>query len=90
MPSNKKSKAIIGEIEMNTLSKEDVQKIVAEYLKKRKNTDEINISIVMPRGKEWVVSGTCPIDMGGRLWTERFEVTVDRKGKIKSVDFSLL
>jgi len=75
---------------MKSLSKEDVQKIVSEYLKKRKNTEKINVSIIQQVEKGWVVSGTCPIDMGGRMWTERFEVTVDQKGKIKSTDFSLL
>jgi hypothetical protein len=36
------------------------------------------------------VRGTCPIDLEGHPWAEKFEVIVDQKGKIKSTDFALL
>jgi len=75
---------------MPSISTETAQKIALEYLKKRKNTVKIDISIVEQKGGFWVVRGTCPIDLEGHPWAEKFEVVVDEKGKIKSSNFSLL
>lgn len=75
---------------MQSISTETVQQIVVEYLKKRKNTEKIDISTVEQRDTVWVVRGTCPIDLEGHPWAEKFEVVVDGKGKIKSTEFSLL
>jgi len=75
---------------MTDISTETAQKIALEYLKKRKNTVKIDISIVEQKGIFWVVRGTCPIDLEGHPWAEKFEVVVDGKGKIKSTNFSLL
>ncbi len=57
---------------------------------KRKNTERVDISSIEQRNGCWVIKGTCPIDLEGHPWTEKFEVIVDAKGKIKSTDFSLL
>ncbi|MEM1566603.1 MAG: hypothetical protein QW510_05945 [Candidatus Bathyarchaeia archaeon] len=75
---------------MKILMREDAQKIAVEFLKKRKKTERIDISSVEQRDGYWVVRGTCPIDLEGHPWAERFEVVIDTKGKIKSTDFSLL
>lgn len=75
---------------MKVLMQEDAQKIAVEFLKKRKKTEKIDISSVEQRESCWVVRGTCPIDLEGHPWAERFEVVIDAKGKIKSTDFSLL
>ncbi|MEM2254985.1 MAG: hypothetical protein QXJ77_01340 [Candidatus Bathyarchaeia archaeon] len=75
---------------MKILMREDAQKIAVEFLKKRKKTERIDISSVEQRDGYWVVKGTCPIDLEGHPWAERFEVVIDTKGKIKSTDFSLL
>lgn len=75
---------------MPNISNEAAQKIALDFLKKRKNTEKIDISIVEEKDGVWIVKGTCPIDLDGHPWAEKFEVVVDGKGKIKSANFSLL
>jgi hypothetical protein len=75
---------------MKAVSKEDVQQITVDFLKKKKNTEEIYVASVEQKGRVWVISGTSPIDVQGHPWTEKFEVRVDAKGKITSTRFSLL
>ena len=72
------------------ISTETAQQIAVEYLKKRKNTETIEISIVEQKDKVWIIRGTCPIDLEGHLWAEKFELIIDKKGKIRSTDFALL
>jgi hypothetical protein len=66
------------------------KRLAMDVVKKRKNTDKIEVTIVERIQADWVVRGTCPIDMEGHPWVERFEVTVDPKGRVKCVDFALL
>lgn len=75
---------------MKVVSREDVRRTVADFVKKRKNTAEITVFTVLQTEGVWTVQGTCPIDMEGHPWTERFEVTLDQKLKIVSTDFSLV
>jgi len=75
---------------MKVLVQEDAQRIAVEFLKRRKKTEKIDIASVEQRDGCWVIRGTCPIDLEGHPWAERFEVVIDAKGKIKSTDFSLL
>ncbi|MEM3640858.1 MAG: hypothetical protein QXH37_02905 [Candidatus Bathyarchaeia archaeon] len=75
---------------MNVIVEKDARQIVAEFLKNRKKTEKIDISSVEQKGSFWIIRGTCPIDLEGHPWAEKFEVVVDNKGKIKSTDFSLL
>jgi hypothetical protein len=75
---------------MQNISTEVVQKIAVDYLKKRKSTEKIDISTVEQKNGVWVIRGTCPIDLEGHPWAEKFEVVIDDKGKIRSTDFSLL
>jgi hypothetical protein len=75
---------------MQNVSTDAVQKIAVDYLKKRKNAEKIDISTVEQKNGVWVIRGTCPIDLEGHPWAEKFEVVVDEKGKIRSTDFSLL
>jgi hypothetical protein len=75
---------------MQNISTESAQQIVVDYLKKRKSTEKIDISTVEQKNGVWVIRGTCPIDLEGHPWAEKFEVVIDEKGKIKSTDFSLL
>ncbi|MCS7114173.1 MAG: hypothetical protein RMJ15_01530 [Nitrososphaerota archaeon] len=75
---------------MKVLIREDAHRIAVEFLKKRKKTEKIDISAIEQRDGCWIVRGTCPIDLEGHPWAERFEVVIDAKGKIKSTDFSLL
>ena len=74
----------------NNLSTEVAQQIAVDYIKKRKNTEKIDIASVEEKKGVWVIRGTCPIDLEGHPWAEKFEVVIDPKGKIKSEDFSLL
>lgn len=71
-------------------SEETAKQVAVDFLKKRKNSEKIYVVSVEQENGVWVISGTCPIDVEGHPWTEKFEVTVDPKGRIKSTDFSLL
>ena len=75
---------------MSELSKETASQIAVEFLKKRKNTERIDVVMVEQQDDGWVVRGTCPIEFGDHQWPERFSVVVDLKGRIKSTDFGLL
>ncbi|MCK4424870.1 hypothetical protein KAU93_04220 [Candidatus Bathyarchaeota archaeon] len=71
-------------------SEKDAQQVAVDFIKKRKNTEKIDVASVEQEDGVWVISGTCPIDVEGHPWMEKFEVTVDPKGKVKSTAFSLL
>ena len=75
---------------MQKVSTDAAQQIAVDYVKKRKNTEKIDISTVEQKNGVWVIRGVCPIDLEGHPWAEKFEVVVDEKGKIRSTDFSLL
>ena len=75
---------------MKVSSKEKAQQITVDFLRKKKNVDEINVASVEKKDGVWVINGTSPIDVQGHPWTEEFEVRIDRKGKITSTRFSLL
>jgi hypothetical protein len=74
----------------NSISKENAQEIVVDFMKKKKNTEKIDVATVEQKNQDWIIRGTCPIDLEGHPWAEKFEVVVDTKGKIKATDFSLL
>jgi hypothetical protein len=59
-------------------------------MKSRKNISKVDVSSVEQKNEVWVVRGTCPIDLEGHPWAEKFEVQIDIKGRIKATDFSLL
>ncbi|MEM2118706.1 MAG: hypothetical protein QW840_01110 [Candidatus Bathyarchaeia archaeon] len=73
-----------------SVSKENAQQIAVEYLKKKKNTEKIDVAVIEQKQNDWIVRGTCPIDMEGHPWAEKFEVVIDQKGKIKSSYSTLL
>ncbi len=75
---------------MNSVSKELAHQIALDFLKKKKSTEKIDVSTVEQENEVWIIRGTCPIDLEGHPWAEKFEVIVDQKGKIKSTDFALL
>jgi hypothetical protein len=72
------------------MSKEAASEIVVDFLKKRKNTDKIDVAMIEEQSDGFMVRGTCPIDLEGHQWAERFAVVVDLKGKIKTIDYALL
>lgn len=72
------------------ISKESAQQIAVEFMKQMKNTAKVDVAIIEQNHADWVVRGTCPIDMEGHPWAEKFEVVVDTKGKIKRTHSSLL
>jgi len=78
----------------NAMSTEVTNAIAAQAavveIKKRKNIEKIDVTFIERSQQDWVIRGTCPIDMEGHPWAEKFEVVVDPKGKVKSVDFALL
>lgn len=69
---------------------ESAKQIAVEFLKQRKSTERVDVSTVEQNKDIWVIRGTCPIDLEGHPWAERFEVIVDTKGKVKSINFALL
>jgi hypothetical protein len=75
---------------MQAVSEEDAKQIAVDFLRKKKNTEKVNVSSVEQKDGVWIIYGMCPIDLEGHPWTEKFEVIVTRKGKIKSTYFSLL
>ena len=75
---------------MTQVSKESASQIAVDFLRKEKNTEKIDVSIVEEQSNGWLVRGTCPIDLEGHPWVEKFVVVVDLKGKIKESNFGLL
>ncbi len=75
---------------MKAFSKEDAQEIAVDLVRKKKNSEDIAVASVEQKDGVWIINGTCPINLEGHPWTERFEVVIDRKGKVKSMYFSLL
>ncbi len=75
---------------MPTVSKEAATKIAAQHVRRQKYTEKVDVAAVEKDGVSWIVRGTCPLDVGGHPWAEKFEVVVDPKGKVKSAYFSLL
>ncbi len=75
---------------MPQVSKETATQIAAKHIKQQKNALNVEVFGVEENSGNWVVRGTCPIDLAGHQWAEKFEVAVDSKGKIKSANYSLL
>jgi hypothetical protein len=72
------------------ISKENAQQIAVEYMRKRKNTEKIDVAAIEEKSGSWVIRGTCPIDMEGHPWAEKFEVIIDSRGKIRDTNSALL
>ena len=75
---------------MPPLSKENASQLAVEFVKKEKNTERIDIAVVEEQSDGWMVRGTCPIDLEGHPWIEKFAVIVNWKGKIKDINYGLL
>lgn len=75
---------------MGEISTDVARQIVVDFIKKKKGTERIEVSTVEQKNGCWVFRGTCPIDLEGHPWAEKFEVVVDGKGKIKLTSFALL
>jgi hypothetical protein len=75
---------------MPQVSKQSASQIAVEFLKKEKNTDRIDVAVIEEQNDGWMVRGTCPIDLEGHPWVEKFAVVVDWKGKIKDINYGLL
>jgi hypothetical protein len=72
------------------VSKEAASQIAVDFLKQQKNTDRIEVAMIEEQTDGWMIRGTCPIDMEGHPWAEKFAVVVDWKGKIKDINYGLL
>jgi hypothetical protein len=75
---------------MPQLSKESASQIAVEFLKEQKSTDKIDVAVIEEHDEGWMVRGTCPINLEGHPWVEKFAVVVDWKGKIKESNYGLL
>lgn len=69
---------------------QEVQNITRDYVRKRKNVEKVDIISAEQKEEAWIVKGTCPIDVAGHPWMEKFEVIIDHKGKIKNSHFGLV
>ncbi len=72
------------------VSQESAKQIALDFMKKQKNTEKIDVAAIDRSRSSWVVRGTCPIDMEGHPWAEKFEVVVDAKGNVTKSRSSLL
>jgi hypothetical protein len=72
------------------ISRENAQQIAVEYVRRRKNTEKIDVAAIEENSGSWVIRGTCPIDMEGHPWAEKFEVIIDSRGKIRDTNSALL
>jgi hypothetical protein len=75
---------------MPQVTRESASKIAVDFLKKQKNTNRIDVAMVEENGEGYVVRGTCPIDLEGHPWAERFAIVIDLKGRVKTTDYALL
>ncbi len=75
---------------MKAVSKEEAQKVAVNFVRKKRSAERIDVSIIEEKDDSWIIQGTCPIDLEGHPWTEKFEAVINNKGKIKFTDFSLL
>jgi hypothetical protein len=75
---------------MPQVSKELASQIAVDFLKKKKNTEKIDVAVIEQLDDGFIVRGTCPIDLEGHQWAEKFEVVIDLKGKVKSEFSNLL
>ena len=75
---------------MPQVTKESASQIAANYLKKEKNTQKIDIATIEEKSDGYIIRGVCPIDLEGHQWAEKFEVVIEWNGKIKSTYYSLL
>jgi hypothetical protein len=92
MPSDEKVMESAGGNAMkdNIITKESAQQIALDLLKRTKFTDRVIVSEVRQANEIWVIRGTCPIDLEGHPWAEKFEIVVDTRGRVKSTSFALL
>ena len=75
---------------MPQMSKEFASQIAVEFLKKQKNTDKIDVALIEKQDDGWMIRGTCPIDLEGHQWFEKFAVVINGKGKIINSSYGLL
>lgn len=92
MPSDEKVMESAGGNAMkdNIITKESAQQIALDLLKRTKFTDRVIVAEVRQANEIWVIRGTCPIDLEGHPWAEKFEIVVDTRGRVKSTSFALL
>ncbi len=74
----------------DNVSKESAQQIAIDYLMRTKGTERVAVSTVEQDHEMWVIRGTCPINMEGHPWAEKFVVVVDTKGNIRITRSALL
>jgi hypothetical protein len=75
---------------MTLVSQEVASQIAVEHIKKQKGTSAVDVATIQKGNTGWIVRGTCPIDLEGHSWAEKFAVVVDEKGKVKSANYALL
>ena len=76
-------------IPLPEVSKESASQIALDFIKKQKSSEKVRVVAIESKDDGFVVRGTCPINLEGHEWAEKFEVVIDFKGKVKS-DYSCL
>jgi hypothetical protein len=90
MPFSAKTKTVTGDQMQENMSSDAARQIALDFLKKRKTIERIDALLVEQEKEDWIVTGTSPIRLEGRPWAEKFKIVVDNKGRIKSMECSLL
>lgn len=69
---------------------EDVQYIAVNFVREKRNVENVSVITTEKKDGVWIVKGTCPIDLCGHPWRESFEIKIDQKGKIQASSFRLM
>jgi hypothetical protein len=69
---------------------QDAQYIAVNFVKEKKNVEEVTVIVTEQKEDVWIIRGTCPIDLCGHPWRESFEIQIDQKGKIRTSSFRLM
>ena len=72
------------------VSQEAASQIAVAHVKMRKGTEKVDVASIEKKDSNWIVRGTCPIDLEGHAWAEKFAVSVDEKGNVRGSRFALL
>jgi hypothetical protein len=72
------------------VSQEAASQIATDHVKKQKGTEQVDVASVEKGSDCWIVRGTCPIDLEGHGWAEKFAVSVDERGKVRTARYALL
>ena len=69
---------------------EKAQDVAINFVRAKRNVTDVSVVLTELKDGNWIIKGTCPIDLSGHPWRESFEVTIDQKGNVKASSFQLM